>query len=72
MPVARPLSPTAIEVTRRIDALLEIERTINGKNAEERLVVRRTLSRPLVEYLHVNMREQVVKLSRVMAWPITF
>jgi len=49
---------------RRIDALFEIERSINGKSAEERLAVRRTLSRPLVEELHDYMREQVVKLSR--------
>src|SRR6202165_4848083 len=58
------LSPIAIEVVRRIDALFEIERTINGKNAEDRLVVRRTLSRPLVEDLHAYMREQLAKLSR--------
>lgn len=39
-----PLSPIAIEVVRRIDALFEIERSINGKSAEERFQVRRTLS----------------------------
>ena len=33
------LSPIAIEVVRRIDALFEIERSINGKSAEERLAV---------------------------------
>jgi transposase len=58
------LSPIAIEVVRRIDALFEIERTINGKSTEERLVVRRTLSRPLVEELHAYMHGQVTKLSR--------
>jgi len=58
------LSPIAVEVVHRIDALFEIERSINGKNAEERLAVRRTLSRPFVEDLHTYMREQVVKLSR--------
>ena len=47
------LSPIAIEVVRRIDALFEIERSINGKSAEERLEVRQTLSRPLVEDLQV-------------------
>src|SRR6202790_1955430 len=30
------LSPIAIEVVRRIDALFEVERSINGKSAEER------------------------------------
>jgi transposase len=58
------LSPIAIAVVHRIDALFEIERSINGKNVEERLVVRRTLSRPLVEDLHAYMREQLAKLSR--------
>ena len=38
-----PLSPIAIEVVRRIDALFEIERSINGKSAEERLAVRQAL-----------------------------
>jgi transposase len=57
-------SPIAIEVVRRIDALFEIERSINGKSAQERLEVRQTLSRTLVENLHVYMREQVAKLSR--------
>src|SRR6202163_1072624 len=58
------LSPIAIEVIRRIDALFEIERMINGKSAEERLIVRQTLSRPLIEDLHAYMREQLAKLSR--------
>jgi transposase len=59
-----PLSPIAIEVVRRIDALFEIERPINGRSAEERLAVRQTLSRPLVDDLHVYMREQAARLSR--------
>ena len=59
-----PLSPIAIEIVRRIDALFEIERSINGKSAGERLMVRRSLSRPLVDELHVYMSAQVAKLSR--------
>lgn len=59
-----PLSPIAIEVVRRIDALFEIERSINGKSAEERLSVRQMLSRPLVDDLRIYMREQAVRLSR--------
>jgi transposase len=59
-----PLSPIAIEIVRRIDALFEIERSINGKSAEERLAVRRALSRPLVDDLQVYMRAQAAKLSR--------
>jgi transposase len=59
-----PLSPIAIEVVRRIDALFEIERSINGRSPQERLEVRQTLSRPLVEDLQVYMREQLARLSR--------
>jgi len=58
------LSPIAIEVVRRIDALFEIERSINGKSAEERRTVRQERSKPLVEELQVYMREQRAKLSR--------
>jgi transposase len=58
------LSPIAIEIVRRIDALFEIERSINGKSAAERLAIRRTLSRPLVDDLHAYMRAQAAKLSR--------
>jgi transposase len=54
----------AIEVVRRIDALFEIERPINGKPAEERRAIRQELSKPLVEALQVYMREQRTKLSR--------
>src|SRR5271168_3385819 len=59
-----PLSPIAIEVVRRIDALFMIERSINGRSPEERLAVRRAESRPLVDDLKVYMREQAAKLSR--------
>ena len=58
------LSPIATEIVRRIDALFEIERSINGKSAEERLAVRQMLSRPLVDDLHVYMRAQVARLAR--------
>jgi hypothetical protein len=59
-----PLSPIAIEIVRRIDTLFEIERSINGKSAEERLAVRRMSSRPLVESLEVYMRAQLDRLAR--------
>src|SRR6266436_6143510 len=58
------LSPIAIEIVHRIDALFEIERSINGKRADERLAVRQTLSRPLVDDLHIYMRAQVARLAR--------
>ena len=58
------LSPIAIEVVRRIDALFDIERPINGKSADERRIVRQELSKPLVEELRSYMTEQRAKLSR--------
>ncbi len=58
------LSPIAIEVVRRIDALFEIERPINGKSADERRVVRQALSKNLVEELRLYLSEQRAKLSR--------
>jgi transposase len=58
------LSPIAIQVVRRIDALFEIERSINGKSPEERLAARLTLSRPLVDDLHAFMSEQLARLAR--------
>ena len=59
-----PLSPIAVEVVRRIDALMAIERAINGQRPEERLAARQSASRPLVDDLHAYLREQVAKLSR--------
>ena len=59
-----PLSPIAIEIVRRIDALFAIERSINGKSAEERLATRRRLSRPLVDDLHAFMSAQLARLAR--------
>ena len=59
-----PLSPIAVEVVRRIDALFAVERAINGQPPEERLAARQSASRPLVDDLHAYLREQVAKLSR--------
>src|SRR5207342_2896771 len=59
-----PISPLALEAVRRIDALFEIERSINGETAEQRRAVRRELSAPLVTDLESWMREQRAKLSR--------
>ena len=59
-----PLSPVAVEVVRRIDALFAVERAINGKSAQERRGVRQVASRPLVDDLRAYLREQVAKLSR--------
>jgi hypothetical protein len=49
---------------RRIDALFEIERSINGKSAAERLAVRQISSRPLVDDLKIYLRAQLDRLAR--------
>jgi hypothetical protein len=59
-----PISPLALEAVRRIDALFEIERTINGQSAEERRAVRQQLSAPLVAKFKAWMRVERPKLSR--------
>jgi hypothetical protein len=58
------ISPLALEAVRRIDALFEIERTINGQSAAERRTVRQEQSAPLVADLEAWMRDQRAKLSR--------
>jgi transposase len=58
------ISPLAMQVVRRIDALFEIECSINGQSAEQRRTIRQKLSAPLVADLGSWMREQRTKLSR--------
>src|SRR6266852_6116699 len=58
------ISPLALEAVRRIDALFEIERSINGQSAERRRAVRQELGAPLVADLERWLREQRGKLSR--------
>ncbi|GAB2208872.1 IS66 family transposase [Roseibium sp. ROS1] len=61
---AAPISPIALEAVKRIDALFDIEREINGLNAGERLERRRGDSVPLVEGLEEWLRAERSKLSR--------
>jgi transposase len=56
--------PIALEAVQRLDALFDIERAINGKNAAERLAVRQELSVPLIAELHAWLTSQLAKLSR--------
>ncbi|MDO6725302.1 IS66 family transposase, partial [Celeribacter halophilus] len=49
---AHQISPVALEAVKRIDAIFDIEREINGLDADARLAVRQKLSRPLVDNLH--------------------
>jgi len=57
------LSPIAIEIVRRIDALFEIEREINGLPPGERRTVRQARSKHLVEQLRAYMEDKRKTLS---------
>jgi transposase len=61
---AAAISPVALEAVRRIDILFDIERTINGLSAEERLRVRREISAPHLSTLEAWLRDQRSRLSR--------
>ena len=61
---APPISPLALEAVKRIDALFDIERAINGETAERRLAVRQERSAPLVAELEDWMRMERAGLSR--------
>lgn len=61
---APPISPLALEAVKRIDAIFDIERTINGSSADTRLAVRQEQVKPLVDDLHAWMMEHRADLSR--------
>src|SRR4249920_1961420 len=58
------ISPIALQAVRRIDALFDIERQINGQDAGQRRAVRQELSAPLVAELEAWMRQERARLSR--------
>ena len=61
---APAISPIAWEAVKRIDALFDIERTINGLSASERLRVRQEQSAPLVASLKAWLSDERSRLSR--------
>ncbi len=61
---AHDISPVALEAVKRIDALFDVERRINGLDATSRLAARQRLSRPLVEELHDWMRAERDTMSK--------
>jgi transposase len=71
---AAAISPIALEAVKRIDALFDIERGINGQSAEQRLRVRKEQSAPLVAALETWLREQRSRLSSAssVAGPIDY
>jgi transposase len=56
-------APMAIEAVKRIDALFEIEREINGLAPEKRSKIRAARSRPLVADLETWLRANRARLS---------
>lgn len=58
------ISPLARDAVDKIDAIFAIERTINGRPADERLAVRQQLVRPLVEDLEAWMHATRAEFSR--------
>ena len=61
LPVVAPL---AVEAVKRIDAIFDQERAINGRSPEDRLAARRATIAPLVADLESWMRGERGKLSR--------
>src|SRR6478752_7072794 len=60
----KPVSPLAREAVRRLDALFEIERAINGRSADERRAVRQEKSKPLLDDMHAWLLRERETLSR--------
>lgn len=58
------LAPLALEAVKKIDAIFDIERELNGLSAEERLSVRRSLTMSLVASLEDWVRAERARLSR--------
>ena len=71
---AAAISPVALEAVRRIDALFDIERGINGLAADERLRIRKEQSAPVLAELETWLREQRSRMSRSasVAGPIDY
>ena len=58
------ISPIAGEAVRRIDAIFDIERAINGRSADERLAARREHSAKPVADLEAWLRDNRSELSK--------
>jgi transposase len=56
-------APIAIEAVKRIDAIFDVEREINGLASEQRLTLRQVRVKPLVDELHVWMMDQRARVS---------
>ncbi|MDO5527886.1 MAG: IS66 family transposase [Paracoccus sp. (in: a-proteobacteria)] len=61
---AYEISPIALEAVKRIDAIFDVEREINGMDADARLAVRKQRSRPLAEDLRNWLLDERARLSK--------
>jgi len=57
-------APIALEAVRRIDAIFDIERDINGRSPEQRLTARAEHVTSLVDELEAWMRRERARMSR--------
>ena len=61
---AYDISPVALEAVKKIDAIFDVERQINGLDVTNRLDARHQLVRPLVDDLHDWMRAEQGSMSK--------
>ena len=61
---AHDISPVALEAVKRIDAIFDVEREINGMDADARHAVRQERSRPLIEALHDWLLDERARMSK--------
>ncbi len=61
---AHDISPVALEAVKKIDAIFDIERQINGLDIASRFDARHRLVRPLVDELHEWMRAEQDTMSK--------
>ena len=57
-------APLALEAVRRIDAIFDVERALNGVAEDQRLALRKEHAAPLVAELEAWMRSERARLSR--------
>ncbi len=62
--VAEQISPVAVEAVNRFDAIFDVEREINGLDAETRREARQEMVRPLVTELHDWLRAERARMSK--------
>jgi transposase len=57
------ISPIALDAVKKIDVIFELERAINGLSAEQRRAARQDRIKPLVDDLHMWMKDQRTRVS---------